>query len=125
MKLQFEPPVLGVPRHLPVWCALLATNNLSLSNLGSNSHSSSHANYKTKQSYARFFLAPVLVPEAFFITPTPLNLHKCLPPGAASFKQLYRTRPAQLLEPTCPLTLGRIRYNTSVSGQLPSSRQLA
>ena len=71
-----------------------------------------------KQSYARFFLAPLLVPEAFLITPPPFNLHKCLP-RAASFKQLYRMRPAQLPEPTCPLTMGRIRYSTSVSGQPP------
>src|SRR5262249_3962626 len=27
-----------------------------------------------------------------------------------------RTRPARLLEPTCPLTVGRIRYSTSVFG---------
>jgi hypothetical protein len=36
---------------------------------------------------------------------------------AASFKQLYRTRPARLPEPTCPPIIGRIRYSTSsVSG---------
>jgi hypothetical protein len=34
-----------------------------------------------KQSYARFFLAPLLLPEAFLITPPPFNLHKCLPTG--------------------------------------------
>ncbi len=38
MKLQFQSPSLGAPRHLPVWCALLTPNNLSLSNLGSNRH---------------------------------------------------------------------------------------
>ena len=37
-------------------------------------------------------------------------------PRAASFKQLYRTRPARLPEPTCALLMGRIRYSTSVSG---------
>ena len=40
MKLQLQPPSLGASRHLPVWCALLTPNHLSLSNLGSNCHSS-------------------------------------------------------------------------------------
>jgi hypothetical protein len=34
---------------------------------------------------------------------------------AASFKQLYRTRPARRPESTCVLGMGRIRYSTSVS----------
>ena len=29
-------------------------------------------------------------------------------------KRLYRTRPARLPEPTCTLTVGRIRYSTSM-----------
>jgi hypothetical protein len=37
-------------------------------------------------------------------------------PPAASFKQLYRTRPARRPEPACALVMGRIRYSTSVSG---------
>jgi hypothetical protein len=36
-------------------------------------------------------------------------------PQAASFKQLYRTRPARRPEPTCLLGMGRVRYSTSVS----------
>jgi hypothetical protein len=40
MKRQFQSPSLGAPRHLPAWCALLTPNNLSLSNFGSNCHSS-------------------------------------------------------------------------------------
>ena len=36
MKLPFHPLSLGAPRHPPAWSALLAPNNLSLSNLGSN-----------------------------------------------------------------------------------------
>jgi len=41
MKLQLQPPSLGASRHLPVWCARFTPNNLSLSSLGSNCHSSS------------------------------------------------------------------------------------
>ena len=40
MKLQLQPPSLGASRHLPVGYPLLAPNHLSLSNLGSNCHSS-------------------------------------------------------------------------------------
>jgi hypothetical protein len=40
MNLQLQHPSLGASRHLPLWCALLTPNHLSLSNLGSNSHSS-------------------------------------------------------------------------------------
>ena len=40
MKLQLQPSSLGASRHLPVWCALLTPNHLSLSNLGSNCRSS-------------------------------------------------------------------------------------
>jgi hypothetical protein len=51
----------------------------------------SQANHKEIDP-AFTFLASLLAPDAFLITPTPLKLHKSLPP-AASFKQLYRTRP--------------------------------
>jgi hypothetical protein len=40
MKLLFRPLSLGAPRHPLALCALLAPNNLSLSNLGSNCRSS-------------------------------------------------------------------------------------
>src|SRR5215469_16136523 len=51
------------------------------------------------------FSIPLHLPEALLITPTPFSLHKHLPP-AASFKQLYRTRPTRLPEPTCALNNG-------------------
>jgi integrase len=54
-------------------------------------------------------LTSLALPGAFFISIS-------ASPRAASFKQLYRTRPARRLEPTCLLGMGRIRYSTSVSG---------
>jgi len=91
MKLQFQPPALGAPSHLLVWYALLAPNNLSLSNLDSNSRSNP-TQTTIEPIPPALRLAPPPIPEAFLITPTPLNLHKRFRP-AASFKQLYRMRP--------------------------------
>ena len=48
----------------------------------------------TKPILLALVFAPLLLLEAFLLTPTPLNLHKCSP-RAASFKQVYRTRPAR------------------------------
>jgi hypothetical protein len=45
-------------------------------------------------------------------------------PRTASFKQLYRTRPARRPEPTCLLGMGRVRYSTSVYGQPVNSDRL-
>ena len=53
-------------------------------------------------------LAASPIARAFFITATPLNLHKCSS-SAASFKQLYRTRPARLQKIYLPLHMGRVR----------------
>ena len=75
----------------------------------------SHAYYKENNPTLAFFLLLYLFRKLF----SSLQHHSiCISasPRAASFKQLYRTRPAQLPEPTCPLTMGRIRYSTSVSG---------
>ena len=50
---------------------------------------------QTNPSCFRFFQLQCLFPKPLPINPTPLNMHK-RPPGAASFKQLYRTRPLVL-----------------------------
>jgi hypothetical protein len=57
-------------------------------------------------------------------TEAPPHIHEREHERAASFKQLYRMRPAPRHEPTCALLMGRIRYSTSVSGQLPSQRPI-
>jgi hypothetical protein len=72
MKLQFQPPSLGAPRHLLALCALLAPKQpvpfqprLQLSLLCLQT---------TKKSILRsLFLAPVLVPEAFSHNPNTIE----------------------------------------------------
>src|SRR5271157_3193302 len=67
------------------------------------------------QSWASALSAPVPVPQAPLITPTPLNMHKRLPTGG-SLQTAVSDAPRST-EPTCTLTVGRIRYSTRVSGQ--------
>src|SRR5882762_2334572 len=55
----FRSPLSGASDHLSPWYALLATTPI----------------------LPALFLIPLPLPEAFLITPTPFNLHKCLPTG--------------------------------------------
>jgi hypothetical protein len=58
----------------------LPPNQLHVSNLASNSHPKPRQTATTPILPA-LFLIPLPLPEAFLITPTPFNLHKCLPTG--------------------------------------------
>ena len=68
------------------------------------------------------FVLPT-IPKVFLITATPLNLHKRFLPGGflqTAVSDAPRTPPEIFL----PLTSGRIRYSTSVSGQIPCNHTL-
>ena len=93
---------------------------LSLSNLGLNSHPNP-THPTTKPILFALWLTPPPLPEAFPITPTRFNLHKYIPTGGF-LQTVVSDAPAPHPEPTCILAMGRIRYNTSVSGSLPNSQ---
>src|SRR6266481_1368573 len=97
----------------------LPPNNLSLCYLRSKS-CSYHLQTTTKPILPSLFLAAVTVPEAPLPTPTPFNLHNCFPTGG--FLQTAVSDAPRTTSRTYLLTyLGRIRYSTSVSGQLPET----
>ena len=66
--------------------------------------------------------APVPVPRASLLTPARLNRHNRLPRGG-SLQTAVSDAPRST-EPTCTLTVGRIRYSTRVSGKLPMADDL-
>ena len=94
----------------------LRPNQLLASNLASNSRPDPTQN-TTKSILPAFLLAPLPLPEAFLITPTPFNLHNCLPNGRLPSNSCIGRAPHDVPEPSRLLGMGRIRYSTSVSGQ--------
>jgi hypothetical protein len=88
-------------------------NQLPISNLASNSRPD-HTQTTTKPILLALFFAPLSLLEAFLLTPTPLNLHKCLPTGG--FLQTAVSDAPPTSRTYRPTYYGRIRYSTSVSG---------
>jgi hypothetical protein len=102
----------GASDHLPPWCTLACPQT-------------SYPLPTSPQTLAPTPTQTTTKP----ILPAPCELHYLFPnpfsspqdhsicinasPPAASFKQLYRTRPARCAEPTCALIKGRIRYSVS------------
>jgi len=82
----------------------LPPNQLPVSNLVSNSPLDPTLT-TTKPILPALFLIPLRLPEAFLITPTPFNLHKCLPTGGF-LQTVCIGRAARLPEPTYSLTWG-------------------
>ena len=104
MKPQSPSRFLGASHHLQPWCALVAPYQppgfeLSLAN------------------YNRTSPVHGPIPRVSFTTETPLNLHKRFLAGGflqTAISDTPRTPPEIYL----PLHMGRVRYSTSVSGQL-------
>ena len=93
----------------------LPPNKSSVLNLTPKSRSH-HTQTPTQPILDSLLTAPVAVPRASLLTPARLNRHNRLPTGG-SLQTAVSDAPRNT-EPTCTLTVGRIRYSTRVSGQL-------
>jgi hypothetical protein len=114
MKLQFRSPLLGASHHRRRGTSFWPPNQLPVSNLASNSRPDP-TQTTTKPILLALFFAPLPLLEAFLPTSTPLNLHKCLPTGGF-LQTAVSDAPRTTSRAYCPLTMGRVRYSTSVSG---------
>jgi hypothetical protein len=77
----FRSPSLGAFRHLPPWCALLAAKPAPHFQPRASNSCPNPTHTTTTSILSSRFLTPLPLPEAFLITPTPFNLHNCLPTG--------------------------------------------
>ena len=111
----FRSPLSGVSNHLPPWCALLAPKPAPHFQPRLQLLPRPHTNYNQTNPASPLF-PPLPLPEAFLITPTPFNLHNCLPAKRLPSNSCIGRAPHDVPEPTCLLAMGRIRYSTSVSG---------
>ena len=94
----------GAPRLPP--------NQSSVLNLSPKSRSH-HTQTLTKPIFDSLLPTPVAVPRASLLTPARLNRHNRLPRGGSLQTALSDAQ--RSTEPTCVLTVGRIRYSTRVS----------
>jgi hypothetical protein len=99
--------------------SFLPPNQLPVSNLASNSRPDP-TQTTTKPILLPLFFAPLPLLETFLRTSTPLNLHKCLPTGGF-LQTAVSDAPRTTSRAYCPLTLGRVRYSTSVSDRFQLS----
>src|ERR1035437_10255804 len=97
----------------------LPPNKSSVPNLSPKSRSH-HTQTLTKPILDSLLPAPVALHRASLLTPARLNRHNRLPTGG-SLQTAVSDAPRST-EPTCILTVGRIRYSTRVSGQLTVGR---
>jgi predicted Zn-ribbon and HTH transcriptional regulator len=79
LKRNFRQGKLGFHGTLTEWCALLSPKQGSP--LPISAQSLAPTARKLPPILPALWFAPRLLPDAFLITPTPLNLHKCLPHG--------------------------------------------
>jgi hypothetical protein len=113
MNLQLPSPSLGASHHLPPWCALLSPKPATRFQPRLKLSPQPHTNYHHTNPDCPLLKFHSRFPKPFLS----LQHHSiCInaSPPAASFKQLYRTRPARCPPPTCTLKMGRIRYSTSM-----------
>ena len=93
---------------------LLPPNLPPASNLASNSSPDPSKIQPNPSSLSSFF-APLPLLETFLLTPTPFNLHNCLPMGGF-LQTAVSDAPRTTWRTYLPSVIGRIRYSTSVSG---------
>lgn len=72
MNLQLPSPSLGAPPHLPPWCALLAPNPLTASNLTSNFRPNP-TQTTTRPILPALLLTRPPTSQALLLTPTPFE----------------------------------------------------